>query len=103
MANSCKYKKLRKWVSYNNGATWQPLDEYMEGELIESQSTDCGACPTIYQWRIVYNDYICEGTTKYQKLQKYESDDCGTTYRAVIPEEYKKGSVIEYNSSDCNT
>ena len=42
MANTCKYYKQRRYVSYNSGATWQPLNEYRKGELYEYDSSDCG-------------------------------------------------------------
>ena len=40
--NTCKYEKYRKMASYDNGETWQALDEYQRGELIEYDSVLCG-------------------------------------------------------------
>lgn len=100
MANTCLYYKQQKYVSYNNGATWQPLNEYRKGELYEYDSSDCGYY-TMYQWVSVSGEYICDGTTKYQKEKKQVSTDGGQTWSDVTPLETRKGFVIEYNSEDC--
>lgn len=101
MAKSCKFQKLRKYASYDGGITWSPLDEYKKGDLIERGALDCMGCPILYDWVEVDDDYICSGTTKYYKLQKYESLNCGKTYTAVVPSEYKQGPVMEEESEDC--
>ena len=101
MAKTCKYAKLQRYVSYDSGVTWEAMDEYMMGDLIESQSQSCMECEPIYEWRLVADDYICSGTTKYTKLQEYISNDCGNTYSAVTPANYRIGSVIEIGSDDC--
>ena len=100
MANTCKYYKQRRYVSYNSGATWQPLNEYRKGELYEYDSSDCGYY-TMYQWVSVSGEYICDGTTKYQKEKKQVSTDGGQTWSDVTPLETRKGFVIEFESSDC--
>ena len=101
MANTCKYYKQRRYVSYNSGATWQPLNEYRKGELYEYDSSDCGYY-TMYQWVSVSGEYICDGTTKYQKEKKQVSTDGGQTWSDVTPLETRKGFVIEFESSDCH-
>lgn len=55
----CKFYKWRKYVSYDNGTTWSPLDEYMKGDLYETLSVDCGAGAIIYRW-VLIDEYECE-------------------------------------------
>lgn len=102
MAKTCKYYKQRRYVSYNNGQTWQALDEYRKGSLYEEGSEDClNEIVKMYQWRVVSGEYVCSGTTKYEKTQRYVSYDSGATWSAVTPSEYSTGQVLEQNSEDC--
>ena len=55
----CKFYKWQKYVSYDNGLTWSPLNEYTKGELYESLSVDCGGGRTIYRWALI-DEYECE-------------------------------------------
>ena len=38
---TCKFKKQEKYISYDEGNTWQPTGEYRKGDVIESYSKDC--------------------------------------------------------------
>ena len=101
MANTCKYYKQKKQVSYDNGVTWQDVTpyEYQEGDLYERNSTDCGY-QVIERWVVVSGEYECSGTTKYTKERKEISYDGGTTWAQTS--DYRRGNtVIEYNSEDC--
>ena len=97
-----KYSRQTKQVSYDSGVTWNNVypTETQAGELIEANSTDCGAA-TIYKWEVMDSstDYICDGTSKYYKEQKYVSYNNGRTWQSL--DEYRKGELIEYNSTDC--
>lgn len=74
-----KYYKQQKEISYDNGTTWIPVEEYQRGEQIETSSTDCGE--PIYAWNLV-NGYIC--------------DDCGNNKLSV--------GVSSYTyTSECTT
>lgn len=55
----CKFYKWQKYVSYDNGLTWSPLNEYTKGELYESLSVDCGGGRTVYRWALI-DEYACE-------------------------------------------
>lgn len=55
----CKFYKWQKYVSYDNGLTWSPLNEYAKGELYESLSVDCGGGSIIYRW-VSIDEYACE-------------------------------------------
>ena len=102
MDKTCKYYKYQKYVSYDNGQTWQPLDEYQRGELIQFNSEDCGGgIGALYKWEVISGDYECVGYNKYEKTQKYVSYDNGITYSAVTPSEYGIGGLIQRNSEDC--
>jgi len=101
MANTCKYYKQKKQVSYDNGVTWQdvvPL-EYQKGSLYESQSSDCGV-QYIERW--VDSGTTCSGASGYDKyvLQiKQTSNDGGSTWTTTS--DSRLGSLIEANSTDC--
>ena len=103
-SGTTKYAKEQKQQSTDNGATWTNVvpAEYRTGTLIETNSPDCGYEPTIeYRWVTVQGDYVCSGTTKYNKeKQQYRVD--GGAWIDTDPLETRRGStVIEYNSQDC--
>ena len=56
MANTCKYYKQKKQVSYDNGVTWQDVvpAEYQKGSLYESQSIDCSYTPLSGKFNATY-------------------------------------------------
>ena len=97
---NCKYYKQQKQVSYDNGVTWYDLSEYRTGSLYESGGTDCNQYTPIYRWVVVSNDYICDGTTKYQKTKEQVSYDNAQTWTDTG--QYRAGGVIAYNSTDCD-
>ena len=101
MSNICKFQKKQKFVSYDNGATWQPLQVYEKGDLIEYASTDCGSTGEEYRWVLIDNGYICEGKDKYTKYIYQVSYD-GINWYNVTPTQYKKGEFVESNSSFCD-
>ena len=100
---NCKFYKLIKQVSYDNGQTWQNLSETRAGDLYERDSADCMPYEKIYRWENINPtiDYVCDGTTKYYKQQKQVSYDNGENWQDVIPSEFRRGGVYEYNSEDC--
>lgn len=64
MDKYCKYDRYRKYVSYDGGQTWQPMDEYKTGELIEENSQECGYVgeindPTLPMYKWEYDGYEC--------------------------------------------
>lgn len=98
------------WVINKNYLTESTFNTYITNlqEQINSLiNTISGCCSssgeTIYRWLTMTgeNDYICSGTTKYEKQVYQESSDNGITWRNVEPTQYRKGNVIEYDSSDC--
>lgn len=103
-SGTTKYAKEQKQQSTDNGATWTNVSpaEYRTGTLIETNSPDCGYEPVIeYRWVTVSGDYVCSGTTKYNKeKQQYRVD--GGAWIDTDPLQTRRGStVIEYNSQDC--
>lgn len=104
MANYNKYQKLKKQYSYD-GVHWSDVEpaEYKLGEIIEENSTDCGAIEPQYRW---YNadpsvDYICSGYNKFYKQYYQVSYDGGNTWENVQPIETRIGEIAEPNSIDC--
>ena len=97
----CKYYKRQRYVSYNDGVTWQPLEEYEKGDLYESHSADCGGGTYQYRWVLVDNAYICDGKDKYTR-EVYEYSEDGVVWYATFPTQYRKGSLVESNSPYCD-
>ena len=100
-----KYEKQKYQVSHDGGIVWEDVTpiQYQKGQLIESDSTDCGYAPQPqYRWKAApTSDYMCNGTSKYYKLYYQVSNDGGQTWENVSPEQTKIGDLIESNSSDC--
>ena len=103
--NNNKYEKQKYQVSQDGGIVWQDVEpiQYQKGQLIESDSKDCGYAPQPqYRWqKASTSDYMCSGTSKYYKLYYQVSNDGGQTWQNVSPEQTKIGDLIESNSSDC--
>lgn len=108
-----KYTKERKYVRDcedcdNCSAPWNETDVYRRGAtVLEENSTDCGYDPSVtgncsdYQW---LGDFICDGYSKYQYLQKFVRDcaDCNNCSAEWIATSIKKrGDLIEESSIDC--
>ena len=100
-----KYEKQKYQVSHDGGIVWQDVTpvQYQKGQLIESNSKDCGYAPQPqYRWQKAdTSDYMCSGTSKYYKLYYQVSNDGGQTWQNAVPEQTKIGDLIESNSSDC--
>ena len=104
MANTCKFYKQKRQVSYD-GETWEDVTplEYQMGDLVERDSEDCGCVPDPqYRWEVApASDYICSGTSKYYKEYFEVSHDSGQTWEHVVPEQTRRGELIEAQSTDC--
>ena len=98
MANSCKFYKQQRFVSYNSGATWQPLNEYRRGAFIEAESTDCQGI-TRYRWNP--SGYTCIGYDKWQLSVYQVSNDNGATWQNVTPLQTSATTLVESNSEYC--
>jgi hypothetical protein len=97
----CKYYKKQRFVSYNDGLTWQPLEEYEKGELYETHSASCGAGVFQYRWVLVDNAYICDGKDRYTR-EIYQYSEDGVVWYNVFPTVYRKGYLVESNSPFCD-
>ena len=100
-----KYEKQKYQVSHDGGITWEDVTpiQYQKGQLIESESTDCGYAPQPqYRWKMAdTSDYICSGTSKYYKYYYEVSYDGGHKWQRVVPEQTKMGDLFQMASSDC--
>lgn len=94
-----KYSYLRKYFS-NDNVNWIPSNVYHIGDVVEEHSADCGYVPTpnYVEWRVVAGEYICQDTTKYEKLRQYVSEDDDVYVPMDI---YKMGDILEDASDDC--
>ena len=100
-----KYEKQKYQVSHDGGITWEDVTpiQYQKGQLIESNSKDCGYAPQPqYRWKMAdTSDYICSGTSKYYKYYYEVSYDGGHKWQRVVPEQTKMGDLFQMASSDC--
>ena len=100
MAKTCKYVKRQRYVSYDSGVTWSPLQEFQRGAFIESNSVDCGGGTTMYRWQPT-SSTTCIGYDKWQLSVYQESTDNGTTWQNVSGVSPSATTMIEANSTDC--
>ena len=100
-----KYYKLYYEVSYDGGQTWENVspEQTKIGDLIESNSSDCGYVTPQYRWlKAPSTDYVCSGTTKCFKEYYQVSYDGGKTWANVSPEQTRTSiDIIESDSADC--
>ena len=96
-----------EWVTSKNYATNAELVTYvnnLQQQINSLMATVSGCCQThedVYRWITIIGEYLCEGTTKYEK-QKYQvSHDGGIVWEDVTPIQYQKGQLIESDSTDC--
>ena len=95
------------WVTSKNYVTNAELVTYvnnLQQQINSLMATVSGCCQThedVYRWITVIGEYLCDGTTKYEK-QKYQvSHDGGIVWEDVTPIQYQKGQLIESDSTDC--
>ena len=103
-SGTSKYYKEYYQVSTDGGQTWANVSptQTRQGSLIEAQSTDCGYIAPQYRWKAApASDYMCSGTSKYYKVYYEVSYDGGVTWQHVVPEQTKRGDLIEAQSTDC--
>jgi len=91
--NFCKYYKLVRQVSYNNGQTWSNVDppEYQRGDLYESESTDCPNTDTIYRWNTIGE--MCDECWLTKVII---NDSSGNTYTVSGSGEIISSEVSDY-------
>ena len=98
--NGNKYNGYKQQVSHDNGGSWVDTGVVNIGELISSNSKDCGYNE---QWFVLTgdNNFICDGAAKYKKKEMKYTRDSGTTWNSFDPPKYEKGDLIEETSTDC--
>ena len=93
-----KYIVQEEQITFDDGETWSNTGNKRLGREIEDPNHDCEGVEELQEWR-ADDGYICEGTTKYNRLRLYISSD-GINW--VATNNYKKGTtVIETDSDDC--
>jgi hypothetical protein len=105
MAEYTKYQKKQLYFSTDNGVTWKPYSPpiYRQGEIIETNSIDCGYFEPQYRWHgNDVNDYVCSNFNKYYIEYYQVSNDGGKTWANVEPLQTRTGNLIEANSYDCD-
>ena len=103
-SGTTKYEKQQKQQSTDGGITWVDVvpAEYQRGNVIETSSDDCGYIEPQYRWKAApTSDYLCIGDDKYYKVYYEVSYDGGVTWEHVVPEQTKRGDLIQADSPDC--
>lgn len=102
-SGTTKMTKEKEQQSTDGGNTWTDTGNYRTGStVLEENSTDCGYIEPQYRWKgAPQSDYMCSGTSKYYKVYYEVSYDGGTTWQHVQPEQTRRGSLIEADSTDC--
>ena len=92
-----KYRIQYEQTSSDGGQTWVNTGNKRLGDEVPDPYNECSGVEEFEDWR--ENGTICDGTTKYNRLQLYVSTD-QTNW--VATNTYKRGDrVIETNSVDC--
>lgn len=96
-SGTSKYNVEYQMVS-DDGENWSATTNSRIGELIETNSTDCGYCPKQIEMRDS-TDTICDGYSLKYVAYQWESRDCGETWQRTSITGY--GTTIEEQSSQC--
>lgn len=96
MPQYCKYQKLQRYVSYDYGLTWTPMDIYTKGNLIESESADCGFVEQT-RWDTKYQ--YCDGSA-LKGIQRLERLNANGNWQLVVPVQ-ERTVILENNSAQC--
>lgn len=103
-----KYHLFKKQLSYNSGTTWidsDPLVTTTSGQPITTyptlQECESGGTEFPYRWILNEGNYECYGTNKYSQEIKQVTYDNGETWVNFVPEQTRRGILIQTNSSDC--
>lgn len=101
--NGDLYDVEERWVSYDNGETWNLAGMSRRGDLIESGSTQCAGCVFETRWISTTDtaDTICDGTNLYFKAYEWWSDDCWETSARTDNMEYRIGDLYEEDAYEC--
>lgn len=86
MAKTCKYSQYQKYVSNDGGVTWERVNEFHRGRLLEANSMDCGGSIAEYKW-VDITPVSGDQTT-------YWCDDC-----PEVPEEEKAYTLVYYGDN----
>ena len=95
IGSPCKFYKQQKYQSTDSGKTWNPVEEYMKGELYETNSKDC------YQERWVERGELCIDHSGHTALVLQHSVD-GSTWTDSDPLEIKVGDNLGLDSNCIN-
>jgi hypothetical protein len=105
MANLCKFDKKQYQVSYDSGVTWVNVtpEQISKGDnMIEYDSPDCSSVDTMYRWRLLDGQYMCDGKEKWTKEIQEESYNNGLTWYTSYPTVYRKGTYVGIDETFCN-
>lgn len=93
-----KYIVEAEQVKYSTDSDWINTGNKRRGSETQDSPAECSGT-TKEEWRVDAGEYICDGTTKYELMRLYISNDSGATWEAT--ETTKKGVVLEHDSEDC--
>lgn len=82
----------QEWSYTNNERTSKGCDTELE---------EC-SCAVLYRW-VDTDGFLCDNTNKYHKQKFQRKLDCESEWEDILPDVYRIGSIIEYDSSECGT
>ena len=94
MSTYCKFYKRQKYVSYNEGQTWQALTQYRSGVLYETNSTDCGFVPTAKKFTAYYNGVAEPFELDCNQLNSLSSGE-------TTPQGYTRSAMTQATVGQC--
>lgn len=98
MGSFCKYKKLRRYDSIDDGSTWTATTYYDKGDLMQEYSEDCGVVKTS-RWVTYENDNVFKYGCLYALEHKEESYDGELWFET---DQTRIGEVISCQTASCD-
>ena len=79
---------------------WTDTGNFRDDSEYDVKTDDC-SCGILFRWVSVGD--ICDGVNLCDKLQFQRKIDCNSEWEVYLPEIYKVGEVIEFDSGICGT
>ena len=101
-----KYYKMQRYVSYDGGKKWEPLEEYKRGELYEEDCVECGGAGPAMDLKLRYETQVgntieveCDGSTTVDGsgISSYEpvNLEIGSCVRSIADYGFRSSHNLE--------
>lgn len=100
--NGDLYSRQQKEVSYDYGKTWEKVQQFKLGGIIEEGSYRCSVeLDYEYTWITEYSETMCDGSDLYYLEYRYMSSDGGRSWIQAVPPQWRKGQLKEAGAAEC--